>query len=1012
MTFKSCILLAFGLVILGINSVPVEVSFFCPGEHCSFICGNEYDSGSTLSSWASHTFEKKGGPAAGTLCEIHINVEISNFETCLAIRYIIIDGYNYTTPEKIKNLFTNKDNIIYKYSNGVNCFFHSPPSSEDETFEIKIPENLPLTEYDEYNNVFTCPEIIKTASYNSKIFYNFQSELYEYTSIKLEKDSDFIGAIDKEEIFPNEGFYYYTEPTKEEGYNVSLTYTYFRYGKTEDCSGKIKYVVYKKNCTDCYVTDNYKSSLVDYSLSRKKAIRITPECYFSCLNCSGSVSSVNEKQNCYSCKAEYIYYILFSDNTKNCYNKPCISNGLFQIENTTQCLKNCSDEVGFRQEEQYCVKNCKNGNLSNKTNGVCPSTCDPPGYLFGKECISNCTAPYFHLDEKRLCVQDCKEENYQFHDENRKCLKDCSGYGFYVNDLCTFQCPKNYTGTKEENGIIKCSFILDEIKKNSEGFKEVIYPKETVLEIITSSPGDFLNKTYQILGNDYYMETFSIKNTLKTNSKTSSVDLNKYIEEIAKKNSLSPESIIVVKIDTIEQNSVINKVSLQFFSNDGKKLIEDGPIKYNISFPLRMEYLKDIKLWEEMMLRNFDIYNREDELFHKICLNCSVDNIDLTVDDRIAFYYKKPTMCQEGCNYISLDFEAKRVNCSCGSKIIYTPFPPTPSNFELMIKCYKSLTDIEAIKKNMMVFTGLSQLVLLISVVLYSFADSIKMKAKILSNVASFENPPRTKGSDKDQITNDDSCDVMEKGSSSRVKKENVGKGYGDTNDPVLYNVYHVNNLPFEKAKICDNRTFMETFFHTFLNKQMFLRLFFPPSKFESKSFNFSLALFLFLLLFVINFLFYSSSFISDTFRSNKKIPFDYILLNSFYSMIIEILIFKIIFFCSNDIYYIETALIEIKDKNILYHLINHRLSKRKSKSIMFMMLFILVSAFVWFYLSIFSNIYRNTQKYLYIQSWSTFILSFFFYAFLSLVFTFLRFLGLRLNYVPFYNMSFILNYF
>lgn len=1009
-----------GLLVLKINSVYLEFYFNCLDYFdCSFCCDGNckgYSSG-----WKTVYYGNRTFPSPGSVCKLNFNKRNTEMAgpLLLKINYVYIDGFYSNNINSIQGLI-----MWAKYNNTLGGFLGELGHSY---YSFKIPEKFPLN-----NNDYTlyprmsCSIISKIITYdkiNQKETFYFAHDMnyyYNFTKVTLKEEEEFFGKIDYYEVDPDQKNTYLPDSSKTKGYNDFITYTVLRYNGFRDCSRRIEITICRENCTGCNKANFCTSCLNNYALfERRKCIKnsdvynyyyisgkVIYPCFASCEKCDNGPKE--NHHNCKVCKKEYEYFQIFPDGTRNCYNKPCISYGLLQNEGSKECFDKCPNIT----DGNLCTSRCREGTFLDKATKTCLSNCGPSFFNFNKTCVTKCPTSYFYSEEDRLCIKDCREMGYHLHDKNGKCLKDCSGYGFQLNNLCIYGCPENYTSLNRVNGVVNCSFILDQIDKNSDEFKEVLYSKESILKILTKYPEEFLGKIYKISGEDYYMETFSVKNPPKINSKTSSIDLSKIVEEIAKKNSISTEEIIIIKIDTIDLNSNVNKVSFQFFSNDGKNLTENKPIKYRGSFPFKNEDKEEMEMWENMKERNFDIYDSEDKLFNEVCLSYSVEGMDLTIDDRIRYYYKNVSLCQEGCIYESLDYEAKRVNCECGGQSPPTKkFPTLTSNFELF-KCYKWLTDIKMLKKNILFFTSLTQFASLTSVVLYSLIDGVKIKASILNIISTCENPPQSDVSRKNK-NEEELYEISGRESSSRtINKENSVKKYGDINDPILYNVYNVNNLPFEKAKKSDNRSFIEMFCYIFLTKQIFLRLFFPLSKFESKSFNLSLAFFLFSLLFEINILFYSSGFISDVFKNRTKILFNDILLKSFYSLIVEIFVFKIFLFFSNDSYYLQTPLIEIKDKDILYQFIDSRLRKRKRKNTLFFTLFMVLSAYFLFHLSIFSAAYPNTQKYLFIQSWSTLILSFIFYFVFSLFLAILRWLGLRLNCSLLYYFSFFFNYF
>lgn len=770
------------------------------------------------------------------------------------------------------------------------------------------------------------------------------------------------------------------------------------------CNSEYPFVLNKvcvKSCGDYYETDN------------NTCVESCDKSEYFIYDENGGLEHI--KRCTKSCRNQPVYK--YEKDDKTCVKKcPILTD-----PESNKCVSECPSKYLYK-EENMCTNKCSEKKIIDEFHKSCVGKCEPPLFQYNKECVIKCPKELPFYDQDRKCIESCKEKYYN---EQGECLTSdkCLEYGYVVDKLCVASCPPDYSYSQQPpNNLKKCSFFLNNISEDSNKFKRLLYSKERILKSVSLYPNEYINKIQRISGGDHYMEIFSIKNTPDPSPITSKVNVTQYVEEIAKKNSVSPESIIIVKIETITQSSFPNSVSFQFFSSEGKNLTEDSTFKYNSSFPYKNKNSYQLEIWKEMKARKYDIFNREDELFVEPCLNYSIGDFDLTLNDRISYYYKDLNLCQEGCKYQSFDYEAKKTNCECGFETLPAQeFPSSSSNFQL-IKCYAMFIDINMLKKNMLFITSAVQLVLLSSVAIFSFLDGIKIKAKLLNLVSTFQNPPlnsdddnlssKTKTEPSETLEKDSSIEKENKISKKVSVKEYEYKDEDKNDDPLLYNVYNLNNLPFSKAKKYDNRGSFEAFSYTFVNKQIFLRLFFPISKYESKSFNLSLALFSFLLLFELNTLFYSPSFISYIFRSHRKFPFERILLNAFCSLLIEIVIFKMILLSASDNFYIETAITEVKCKEDLFQILDRRLAKRRRKNTLLFIIFIVISALFLFHISIFPAMYPNNQKYLYIQCWISFALSFIFYILVSFVITLIRFLGMTLNSYSLYSFSFFFNYF
>ena len=91
---------------------------------------------------------------------------------------------------------------------------------------------------------------------------------------------------------------------------------------------------------------------------------------------------------------------------------------------------------------------------------------------------------------------------------------------------------------------------------------------------------------------------------------------------------------------------------------DGKKIFISSNIKD----------LESVKYDKAFKFNNlgYDIYNISNEFYTDNCAPASDDGNDITLNDRIKYYYPSNiTMCNEGCEYKDFDFETHRFLCEC-----------------------------------------------------------------------------------------------------------------------------------------------------------------------------------------------------------------------------------------------------------------------------------------------------------------------------------------------------------
>ena len=102
------------------------------------------------------------------------------------------------------------------------------------------------------------------------------------------------------------------------------------------------------------------------------------------------------------------------------------------------------------------------------------------------------------------------------------------------------------------------------------------------------------------------------------------------------------------------------KLNLAVCKEDIKVMKYIGDVK-EINFP------SAISLSEQ----GIDVFNSKDKFFNDICYPYeSIDGKDIIINDRRKDIYQNATFCQDGCNYLGMNYNFMVANCKCDSNFL------------------------------------------------------------------------------------------------------------------------------------------------------------------------------------------------------------------------------------------------------------------------------------------------------------------------------------------------------
>ena len=177
---------------------------------------------------------------------------------------------------------------------------------------------------------------------------------------------------------------------------------------------------------------------------------------------------------------------------------------------------------------------------------------------------------------------------------------------------------------------------------------------------------------------------------------------------------LPNESIITffqMEISNANERSLVNQVEYQVYDENKNildlSLCNDTNIK--IFYGIKNNSKLDKSVINTFIDSGVNVFNINDNFFNDVCISYSQDGNDMILEDRIKDIYQNFTLCEEGCNYDSIDIDNMLISCKCNVKENITTIVKeikeeaaekiSSLNFEI-IKCYKLAFSFKGKMKN------------------------------------------------------------------------------------------------------------------------------------------------------------------------------------------------------------------------------------------------------------------------------------------------------------------------
>ena len=482
-----------------------------------------------------------------------------------------------------------------------------------------------------------------------------------------------------------------------------------------------KYIIAScDNCSKCYKNICYscKEGYYTFKGSCKKCSSDCNDCSSSsshCTSCNSgyyleSSSCHPCSNNCKTCSKKYFHYSCDSCN-KGFYLSgnqclKCDSNCKTCSGSATHCTS-CED--GYYLSSDVCNK-CSEPCENCKNSGKC-SSCKPNYFLYYGKCYLCNTNCNITIKNDTCKCQECNE-GYKLY--NSQCIQNNStnneacddGYYLTSDKICEECIESCKTCVGNASNCLSCEegFILLPNNTCIENItdNEDIEPKDdfndfsfdNISIMINSSEINFIIITDFILSEQNISiinASDHVKVVLDTNKITiyeqlkegfSAIDLGKCEKIIKDHYNISEEEGLIIinkQSKNINNNSTIEDNSFNLGINNeieiydylGRKL-ELSVCEEDIKILMNLENVKeiDIQTSEEYAKQGIDVFNAKDKFFNNLCHNYdNKDEIDIIIDDRRSDIYKNVSFCQDGCNYIGVDYDLKAANCECNTNI-------------------------------------------------------------------------------------------------------------------------------------------------------------------------------------------------------------------------------------------------------------------------------------------------------------------------------------------------------
>ena len=525
--------------------------------------------------------------------------------------------------------------------------------------------------------------------------------------------------------------------------------------KCINCSTEGKFR-YESNTTCVYTTQPPNTYIVD-----NNQFNIIADCDISCNECNGPASV--DDTNCKACAAGYFFQPGSSSNCKqtcptkyakqdsshSCIN--CKTIPEYKYPNEEYCTGSYTLPEGTFNEDPdfnilgFCFSTCStcdsqgtsSTNLCNscKSSFVeetqtppfnCVTPCNPPykWYLNSngiKVCLNGANCPSTHsllVESEYQCVESCLPtgtcqlcKTKELYADNQKCIENCPA-GKKPN---TSKHTCESTAVNEENGcttslVKKTSTNVSSNSVNTLFSSEIkTYIEENANSIQNVRVIQTSQASYYIYKNDTCGYDISMKYNMTYS------DLSNCIDKLIEVGSISSnDDIIIGQLDVTRQTETTNQAGYYIAKSDGTKINLEpcDSVKIPVTYPISENDIIRLARSDKFSAMGIDLNNPQDSFFNDFCFPFYDENgRDVTLEDRRKYFFENNTLCEEGCDYTSINFKTARVECSCEVKqstfdkiTENIPFDDFPSGLSMnnliVVRCYNLVFNWKYMQNN------------------------------------------------------------------------------------------------------------------------------------------------------------------------------------------------------------------------------------------------------------------------------------------------------------------------